>query len=137
MSDADVHRRVPEEIINKRQVDLIDDVFAPDFVEHVLIPGYTPDRAGLHRFFDDYLAAFPDMHCAIQNEVNEGDKHVIHITATGTMRGDLMGMPAANKQASWEEIHISRMRDGKIVEHWGVIDQLGMMQQLGFVPPGP
>jgi predicted ester cyclase len=48
------------------------------------------------------------------------------------MRGDFMGMPAAGKEATWSEIHITRFADGKAVEHWGVVDQLGMLQQLGF-----
>ncbi|GIG61643.1 hypothetical protein Lfu02_60150 [Longispora fulva] len=137
MSDADTHRLVPEEILNKGRFELIDQVFAPDYVEHVMIPGYSQDREGLRQFFTAYLAAFPDLDCAITNEVNEGDRHVIHITATGTMTGEFMGMPPVNKKASWEEMHISRMSGGQIVEHWGVVDQFGMMQQLGFIPTGP
>ena len=59
------------------------------------------------------------------------------MSATGTQRGEFMGSPASGKRATWEEIHIIRMQDGKAVEHWGIVDALGTMQQLGMVPaPG-
>jgi predicted ester cyclase len=51
------------------------------------------------------------------------------------MRGDFQGMPASGKEATWSEIHIVRFADGKVVEHWGVVDQLGMLAQLGFGAP--
>ncbi|HEY6041472.1 MAG TPA: ester cyclase, partial [Anaerolineae bacterium] len=64
----------------------------------------------------------------------EGDKVVTRITGQGTMKGTFAGMTATNKHASWSEIHISRFKDGKIVEHWGIVDQAGMLQQLGVTP---
>lgn len=78
--------------------------------------------------------AFPDLHNTINHEVAEGDLVATHVTSTGTMRGELAGMPPSGKQATWDAIHIVRFRDGKLAEHWVVQDQLGMLQQLGFVP---
>jgi predicted ester cyclase len=60
-----------------------------------------------------------------------------YVRASGTMSGDFMGMPASGKSAAWEEIHIGRFAGGKMAEHWGVLDRMGMLQQLGFVPPPP
>ena len=62
---------------------------------------------------------------------------VQRLTARGTMTGAFMGMPATGKSATWTEIHIARVANGKLTEHWSNIDQLGMLQQLGVIPtPG-
>ena len=63
-----------------------------------------------------------------------GFAHVLYVKNSGTMKGDFMGMPASGKRASWDEVHIARAAGGKLAEHWQVIDQLSMLQQLGFVP---
>ena len=57
-----------------------------------------------------------------------------NVTGQGTMTGAFAGMPATHKHAAWSEIHISRFKDGKIVEHWGSVDQLGMLQQAQACP---
>ena len=64
----------------------------------------------------------------------EGDLVVAHAKSTGTMKGEFVGMPPSGKTATWEAIHITRIKNDKIVEHWQVQDQLGMLQQLGFMP---
>ena len=56
------------------------------------------------------------------------------MTATGTMTGELAGMAPTGRCATWDEVHIVRMKDGKAVEHWGVVDAFGMFQQLGLLP---
>jgi predicted ester cyclase len=58
---------------------------------------------------------------------------VHRLTARGTMKGDFMGITATGKQATWTEIHIARTANGQLVEHWGLVDQLGMLVQLGVV----
>lgn len=80
-----------------------------------------------------FLAAFPDFHATIEDMVAEGDKVVVRVTATGTHQGDFMGIPATGKPFKYQEIHIARIADGKMAEHWGVEDTLGMLQQLGVV----
>ena len=77
-------------------------------------------------------AAFPDLHYTVDDVVAEGDKVVQRVTGSGTMHGPLFGMPATGRSASWSEIHVSRFDGGKVVEHWSVTDQLGMLQQLGL-----
>jgi len=127
--------RFPLEVFNEGKVDVVDEIQAPDMIEHQApLPGYSPDIAGFKQFVRDYRAAFPDLHYEILSELEEGDLVATVAQASGTMKGDMMGMPATGKQARWTEIHVARIRDGKCVEHWGVIDQMGMLMQLGLAP---
>jgi predicted ester cyclase len=133
-----VVRRIPEEIYNRGNLALADQVFGADYVEHVpLPPGFPVGLAGLKQFVTAVRTAFPDFRYVIEDEIAEGDRCVVRVTASGTMRGDFMGMPATGKHAAWQEIHIAQFAGGKLVEHWACIDQLGMLQQLGVIPaPG-
>jgi steroid delta-isomerase-like uncharacterized protein len=126
-------RRFLDEVINGGNVGLVDELTAPDFMEHQTPPGMPPTREGLKTGLTSFRAAFPDLHYTTQDEIAERDRVVTRATAHGTMKSDFAGMPASGKSATWEEIHITRYRDGKAVEHRGVVDQLGMMTQLGFV----
>ena len=81
-----------------------------------------------------FMGAFPDMSFLIENLIAEEDKVVMRITSTGTHHGDLIGIAATGKKISYGEIHVVRLAGGKIVEHWGIEDQMGMMQQLGVIP---
>lgn len=126
--------RIPLEAFNQGRLGVIDEVISPDHVDHSLPPGMPPGREGVKALIGALRSAFPDMKITVERQIAEGDLVVQHITAAGTMKGDFAGMPASGKHASWEAIHISRFIDGKVVEHWAVHDQLGMLQQLGFVP---
>ena len=126
-------RRFVEEVMNKGNVGVIDELTAPGFVDHSLPPGVPAGTEGFKGFVRTFRTAFPDLHYTIDDEIADGDKVVQRTTAHGTMGGDFQGMPASHKSATWQEIHISRFQDGKAVEHWGVVDQLAMMVQLGFV----
>ena len=134
--DAANWRRIPEELISEGRLELVDELFAEDYVEHAAVPpGITPDREGVRAFFTALRAAFPDLRYEVLSQFQDGDTHVGHIRATGTMTGSFAGMPPSNKAATWEEMHIGRMANGQVLEHWGVVDQLSMLIQLGFVPP--
>jgi steroid delta-isomerase-like uncharacterized protein len=121
-----------EEVVNRGNMAVIDDLASPSFVDHSAPPGVPPTNEGFKTFITMFRAAFPDLHYTIDDEVAEGDRVVQRTTAHGTMRGDFQGMPASGKEATWSEIHITRFADGKAIEHWGVVDQLGMLSQLGF-----
>ncbi len=125
-------RRFLEEIVNRGNVAVIDEVTAPGFVDHSAPPGVPPTTEGFKAWITQFRAAFPDLQYTIEDEIAEGDRLVQRVTARGTMRGDFMGMPASGKTATWQEIHITRFEGGKAVEHWGVVDQMGMLVQLGF-----
>ena len=129
-------RRVPEEITSQGKLELIDELFAPDIVDHAFVPelGLAPGREGIRQFISMLRAAFPDIDIKVQDAVAEGDKVVVRNSAEGTHQGEFMGIPPSGKHAAWSEIHIARIVDGKIVEHWANVDRLGMLQQLGVLP---
>ena len=125
------------EIFNDGNVGLIDELYAPTFVNHTTSPGTAPTREGFKEWTKALRAAFPDIRYTNDDVIECGDRFVTRLTATGSMRGEFAGMPATNKHATWSEIHIVRTVNGQIVEHWGLVDQLGMMVQLGVIPtPG-
>jgi steroid delta-isomerase-like uncharacterized protein len=82
-----------------------------------------------------FRAAFPDWRSTVEDLIAADDMVVHRFTARGTHRGELMHIPATGRAVALSGINIFRLRDGKIVERWGVLDQLGFMQQLGAAPP--
>jgi steroid delta-isomerase-like uncharacterized protein len=125
-------RRFVDEVINRGNFAVLDELTGANFVDHSPSPGVAPTAEGGKAFFTMLRAAFPDLHATIEDQVAEGDRVVQRVTTHGTMRGDFQGMPASGKEATWSGIHITRYADGKVVEHWSVVDQLGMLAQLGF-----
>jgi predicted ester cyclase len=129
--------RIPLEILNEGKFGLIDEIYAADFVQHTPQPGVPPTREGFKQTAIALKTAFPDLHYVIEDVIESGDRIVHRLTGSGTMKGDFAGMPATGKHATWTEIHIGRVANGLLVEHWGLVDQLGMFVQLGVVPaPG-
>ena len=127
--------RIPLEAFNQGKLAVIDEVVADNSIDHgELPPGMPAGKEGVKALVKALRSAFPDFKITIDLQVAEGDLVVQHATTTGTMKGAFAGMPPSGKKATWEAIHISRVKDGKIVEHWQVQDQLGMLQQLGLIP---
>jgi predicted ester cyclase len=120
--------------INAGDLAAVDAVLAADYVDRDPFPGTTPDREGFKQGLTKFRTAFPDFRYAIEDEIVVGDRLVHRLTAKGTQKGEFMGIAATGRQATWSEIHIGRIVSGKIVEHWGVVDQRGMMAQLSQVP---
>lgn len=128
--------RMPLEVFAQGKTEVVDEVLAADFIDHAPVPpGLPPGLEGVKMFAAAARQAFPDLKITINHAVAEGDLVVLHTTNSGTMKGEFAGMPPSGKSASWDAVHMSRISGGKIVEHWSVQDQLGMLQQLGFVPP--
>ena len=122
------------DVINKRNLKAIDELVDPNYVGH--IPAFPPVQGieGLQQVFSTYLTAFPDMTGTIEDLIAEGDKVAARLTFRGTHTGPMMGIPPTGKQVRVSGIHIMRYANGKLVEHWGNNDDLGMMQQLGVAP---
>ena len=129
-----VVQRFLEELFNGRDLDAIDRYIADDYVDRVTPPDIPPTRDGFRQFVGSFLDALPDFRYTIDDMIADGDRVAVRLTAQGTQQGELMGIPPTGKRATWGEMHIGRMQDGKIVEHWGQIDNLGMLQQLGVIP---
>ena len=113
-------------------------LLADDFVEHEETPGLAPTKDGVLEFFRMYRAAFPDLRMDPEDVLASGGKVVARVRATGTHQGEFMGMPPTGKSIDVQLIDILRFDDdGLAREHWGVVDLMAMMQQLGVVPEGP
>lgn len=135
--NRDVVRRITDELFNQGNLGVVDEVFHPDYVEHYpLPPGFPTGREGVKSFVALVRQAFPDFHCAVDDEIVEGYRIVDRITYRGTQTGEFMGIPATGKSATWQAIHIGRFADGKLIEHWAIDDQLGLLRQLGVIPAG-
>ncbi|HEY7346863.1 MAG TPA: ester cyclase [Ktedonobacterales bacterium] len=131
-------RRLFEEVFNKGNLTVADELVAQDGINYEAPPGITPDGPdGLKQAVQMLTLAFPDLHMTIEEMIAEGDKVVAHTTFSGTHQGAFMGMPPTGRRFTQQQIHIVRLADGKAVEHREVRDDVGMMQQLGVIPaPG-
>ena len=128
-------RRVNDEVWNEGHLDVIDELIADDFVATVVgAPEQIRGPQGFREFVGLYRTAFPDLRITVDEQVAEGETIVTRWTATGTNEGELMGIPATGKQATTAGININRISGGKLVEGWGLFDQLGLLQQIGAVP---
>jgi steroid delta-isomerase-like uncharacterized protein len=126
------------ELISAGEIDAFGELLADDFVEHEELPGLEPSKEGVKQLFHMYRAGFPDLRMEVQDVLTSGDKVVARVRGTGTHQGEFMGMPATGKKVDVQLIDIIRFGDdGLAHEHWGVLDALGMMQQLGAIPEGP
>ena len=136
MDHAATARRLYE-LLNAGDVDGFGELLADDFVEHEELPGLAPSRDGVKTFFRMQIAAFPDLRLAVEDVVADGPKVVARVRYTGTQDGDFQGMPASGKAVDIQLIDIFAFADdGRVREHWGVLDLMTMMQQLGLVPAG-
>ena len=131
-------RQMMEEVFNRGDLSRADDFLAPDFVEREeLPPGVPPGREGVKQLTAMLHSAFPDFKVTIDDLVAESDKVVIRQTWRGTHKGGFMGIPPTGRSVSFGVIDIIRIAGGKGVEHWGLMDSMSLMQQLGAIPaPG-
>ena len=127
-----VVRRFVDEMQNQHNLDLIDEMFSPDFVDYSG-RAKPPSREGLKPFFAFMFAAFPDMHFVIHQQLAEGDQVMTRKTLHGTHRGPFMGIPATGKEVAVTFVDIFTVINGKITEHWSEGAALGILQQLGGI----
>ena len=125
-------RRFIEEVFVRGDVAAVDELVAHDFVPHTY-PG-TTDREGLKVAMERVSKGIADARFTIDDVIAEGDRVAVRLTSGATQVGEFMGMPPTGKRYEIEEIHVFRVRDGRIAEHWHQFDQLGMMRQLGLMP---
>ena len=129
-----VVRRNTEELQGEGNFELFDELFADDFLDHTPQPGRTPDKDGARALYHVLRAAFPDFHAEIHWQAADGDLVTTYKTYHGTYEGDFLGVPATGRKIHFETVDAMRVRDGRIVEHWGVANLFSLMQQLGALP---
>ena len=118
--------------LNQKHLAVLDEVYAPDLVVHIVsttIQGLEAFKQGLSLF----LTAFPDARFTIEDMIVEGERVVVRYTFRGTHTGNFMGIAPTGKQVTQTGITINRFANGKAVELWGNVDDLGLLQQLGAV----
>ena len=121
-------------LFTKGDLGAVDEYLAVDFVDHDPPMSGPADREGMRQAGAMFRAAFPDWHSDLDFLVEEGDLVVENFTASGTQQGEIFGVPASGRTVSLPGINIWRIRDGRIVERWGRLDELGLMRQLGLAP---
>jgi predicted ester cyclase len=109
---------------------LIEEVYAPDVVDHNPQPGQPAGIEGIKTIIGLYHAVFPDLHVSNDDAIISGDRAVSRWSATGTHEGDQLGVPATHKTVHLTGIDILRIAGGRVVERWGEANGLEMMQQL-------
>ena len=131
-------RRLNEEFHNQGRIhEVIEERFAPEFVNHSAPPGLPPTREGNEMFSMAFRRAFPDYQVTIHDVIVEGDKVVTRKTFTGTHQGDWMGVPASGRKISFGAIDIVRVAGDLVLEHWAQFDMLTLAQQIGALPSAP
>ncbi|MCB0130939.1 MAG: ester cyclase [Caldilineaceae bacterium] len=130
-----------DSVWNKGDFSVLDTLISPDAIDHSTVGGVDKKEKGSASFraiVGMFRAAMPDdIHLNIDDEIYAGDRVVHRWTITGTDTGGVMGMPPSGKQLTFTGTTIVRMEDGVIVERWANVDELGLLQQLGVVPPPP
>ncbi len=132
-------RRVVEEMWNNENLEVIDELWAPNFVKHTSSGEIQEGIDGLRQRMQErnanWRTTFPDHHATIEDMIAEGDKVVIRCTWRATHSGNFMGIPPTGKRVTGRLVHIYRIAGGKIEELWAMLDRLGMLEQLGLAPP--
>ena len=128
--------RFYDEVLNQRKVGVLDELAIEDYVEHDPFPGQGNGRADLKARVQALQSAFDPLRFTVEDVIAEGDKVVVRWKNAGTHSGTFMGIPATKKAFSVAGIDVHLVRDGRIAEHWHVVDQLAQMQQMGLIP-GP
>jgi steroid delta-isomerase-like uncharacterized protein len=122
--------RLHAELFASGSLDALDRYFAPDVVSHNMPPGFPPGIEGVRRFFATFRDAFPDVEVRVDEVLVEGDRAAVATTITGTPRGELLGLAPTGRRVSVTGIDLVRVADGRIVEHRGLTDTVGLLRQL-------
>jgi steroid delta-isomerase-like uncharacterized protein len=126
-------QRIFDEIINDGRLDVVDELFAEDFVDH----GPMGDIQGREEFKSlvaQWRSAVPDVHCVVENVVTDGELAGWLVRTTGTHTGDGLGFPATGKPFETVSANLGRLRDGRAIEHWSEQGMLPMLAQIGMFP---
>jgi len=123
-----------QEAYNTGKLDELDGILAPNLSSHNHLPGVPTGLAGAKMVHQGLLTSFPDSKTTIEDLVAEGDRVMVRGTTTGTHKGPFAGAPPTGKSFKVTTMSVFRIANGKIVEHWGVVDGTGVMQQLGLMP---
>lgn len=136
MTDRDrnieIARRVMDDLFDTGDLDAVDELVHPEFTNHEAGPGNVQGRAGLKETLTWLRGIWGPMRFEVLDLVCEGDKVVARVTVHGRHVGEFLGRPPTGEEYAVEHIHIYRIEDGMLIEHWSVRDDLGQAMQLGL-----
>jgi predicted ester cyclase len=127
-------RRMNFEFIQGRKREVAEEILADTFVNHTTPPGLSAGPEGVQAFFELLWRGFPDLSVEIVHQVADGDLVGTHKAFHGTHTGVFMGISPTGKRVRIEVMDTIRLENGRFVEHWGIVDQAGLMAQLGVSP---
>jgi predicted ester cyclase len=127
--------RVLDEGFNQGNLGIVDELVAPDSVTHHLSWGMPTNRMGLKQLIAMFRMAFPDLVCTIEDEITQGNKIAAHWTMRGTHKGRFLGNSPTNKPILVQGLIYARIEEHQVVESWILVDEMGLLQQLGLIPP--
>ncbi len=123
------------EAFNQGNLEVVDKLLTPDHFAHNAFGGGPNGPQGLKCLIAMFRNAFPDLHCTLEDEIKQGDKLAAHWTMRGTHRGSFLGNPPTGRPVDVQGIIFAHTKNGRIVEDWTLVDEMGILQQLGLVPP--
>jgi steroid delta-isomerase-like uncharacterized protein len=129
-----VIQRFIKDVLNLGRLETADEIVAENFIELDPLPGQKQGREGLKEIIVMLRSGFPDMNWVIEEMIASGEKVVTRFHWTGTHKGEFMGMPATGKSVKVKGVVIDRIVGGRMTESRILMDDLGMMQQLGVIP---
>ena len=129
-------RRFYDEVFNKGNLAVADQLFASDYRSHTYPPSFPAGPGGVKALVGPIRSAFPDAQITIDDQIAEADKVVYLLTFRGTHEKAFMGIPPTGKRVTLHGIDVVRLEGGKAVEQWGGGRLQGLMQKLGIIPPG-
>ena len=133
--NAAIVREFIDRVLNQGEIEETGRYFWEDVVEEVPMPGQGPGLKGLQDVLRGMKAGFPDIHWKVEEQMSEGDRVMSRFVWTGTHRGPFLGIPPTGRHVSVWGIVIDRLVDGRIKQTRIIMDTLGLMGQLGVIPP--
>lgn len=135
MSTKSIIRRVFDEAFSQGNLAIVDELVAPNGISHHLSWGTPANRMGLKQLIAMFRTAFPDLICTVEDEINQDYKMAAHWKMRGTHTGLFLGNAPTSKPIIVQGLIYVRIENEQIIESWILIDQMGVLQQLGLVPP--
>jgi predicted ester cyclase len=127
--------RLGEELFERGNLDVVEELIHPDFVNHEARQGRPNGPAGMRGTAQWIRETFGEPSFEANQIVAEGDLVVTQVTFRGRLTGELMGRPPTNREFAVQQFHMWRVEDGKVAEHWAVRDDLGLAGQAGLLDP--
>ena len=137
VNPKDIVVRLHTDVLDTGDLAPIDELIHPDYVNHEAAPGTPGGRAGFRHTVTFLRSGFSDLRFAIDDMVAEADRVVLRCRFEGTHDGAFLGIPPTGRRVSIPHMHMYRVEDEMVAEHWACRDDVAGFRQLGATPPGP